>query len=212
MTEHERSQSDADASENRLSPMVAVSARVADSCTKRSLAKRLLVLGGNLLLLYHVLAIAIAPSSIAPSSKLQRDSWLAVGPYLEVLFLNHGWHFFAPDPGASTLLEYVGTTPNGQTVKGQIPDKSQLKPRLMYHRHFMLTESIPRVADSDADVRAGYYQALADGVGQLTGAETVELTRVTHRLSTMPAIRAGFPLTDPAQYDREPMGTFSCQR
>lgn len=166
---------------------------------------------GNLLLAYHVLAIAIAPSSIPPSSQLQRDSWLAFGPYLEAMYLNHGWHFFAPDPGASTLLEYRGIDSQGSTVEGRMPDKSTMKPRLLYHRHFMLTEALPRMQDADVNLRSGYYQALADGVGKMTGLKDVELIRVTHRLPTMQAVRAGFPLDDPAQYDSEPMGRFTCR-
>lgn len=164
----------------------------------------------SLALVYHLAAIVAGPSSIAPSSQVQRDSFLAFGPYLEALYLNHGWHFFAPDPGPSTLVGYEAKTASGETITGRIPDKQQMQPRLLYHRHFMLTEALPRMRDADPKVLADYEQALANGVGLMTDVQTVELEQLTHRLPTMQAIRAGFPVSDPALFDEVPLGSFSC--
>lgn len=178
----------------------------------KALTHRVLFLAGNAVLIYHLLAIATSPSSIPPSSQLQRTSWLAFGPYLETIYLNHGWHYFAPDPGASTLLAYEGVNENGETVEGRIPDKASTHPRLLYHRYFMLTEALPRMEDADSDLRENYYQALATSIGDQAGLSEVTLTRVTHRLPTMQAVRAGFPLDDPAQYDFETLGSFKCRQ
>ena len=147
----------------------------------------------------HVAAIAIAPSTIPPSSQLQRSSFRAVQPYLEVLNLNHGYHYFAPDPGESRLLAY--RTADGRS--GRLPSK-QIKPRLLYHRYFMLTESQPRAGD-DASRAAAHYAALRAGASKFAGGDVVELDRVTHRLARPQFIRAGFRLGDPEQFVIEPV-------
>ena len=63
--------------------------------------------------------------------------------------MNQGHHFFAPDPGASTLVQYTVERPDGTILEGRMPNR-QIVPRLLYHRHFMLTESI---ATSEEDER-----------------------------------------------------------
>ena len=52
----------------------------------------------SLWLVFHVSAIIIAPASVAPSSDLVRSAWAVFRPYLQILYLNHGYHFFAPEP------------------------------------------------------------------------------------------------------------------
>ena len=69
-------------------------------------------------------------------------------PYLQILYLNHGYQFFAPEPGESTLLAFEAERDDGTVVRGRIPDRTTW-PRLLYHRHFMLTEHM-----SDAPRRA----------------------------------------------------------
>jgi hypothetical protein len=96
-------------------------------------------------LLFHLFAIFIAPASVAPASDLARAGWNACRPYLQVLYLNHGYHFFAPDPGESTLLAFAVETSNGRVIEEVIPPR-RIEPRLLYHRHFMLTESLAFIA------------------------------------------------------------------
>ena len=93
----------------------------------------------NLWLVFHIAAIIIAPSVVAPSSDLVRETWGWFQPYIEALYLDHGYHFFAPEPAESTLLAYVAERPDGSVVRGRIPDRGT-QPRLLYHRYFMLTE------------------------------------------------------------------------
>ena len=61
----------------------------------------------NLWLVFHLAGIVIAPWSVPPSSRLVQNSWGKIGPYVQLLFLNHGYHYFAPEPGSSTLVAYV---------------------------------------------------------------------------------------------------------
>jgi hypothetical protein len=96
-------------------------------------------------LLFHLFAIFIAPASVAPASDLARAGWNICRPYLQALYLNHGYHFFAPDPGESTLLAFSVETADGRIVEDVIPHR-RIQPRLLYHRHFMLTESLAFIA------------------------------------------------------------------
>jgi len=66
----------------------------------------------------------------------------AVRPVHQFMYLGHGYRFFGPDPGPGHLLTYRIKTNEGDIVEGQFPDRSQHWPRLMYHRWFMLSESI----------------------------------------------------------------------
>src|SRR4051794_18240080 len=50
----------------------------------------------NLWLVYHLAAVVIAPWSVPPSSRLVQGAWRSVGPYVQLLYLNHGYHYFAP--------------------------------------------------------------------------------------------------------------------
>ena len=127
--------------------------------------------------------------------------------YLNALYLNHGYHFFAPDPGPSTLLKYEGTAADGTPVAGVIPDADGHFPRLLYHRHFMLTE---RLAGPDGR-NPEYHAALARGLGIETGAEELNLTVLTHRLPDVREVRAGFGLDDPATYAERPLGRFDAR-
>lgn len=123
--------------------------------------------------------------------------------------MNHGYHFFAPEPGASTVVRYVATRSDGSVVTGQIPDRSQHIPRLLYHRHFMLTESLAS-ADGSADERLKplLVSALARQIAREQRAESLVLTRVTHMLPTMQWIRAGQDLQHPDLFLEEPLGRF----
>ncbi len=52
------------------------------------------------LLAFHVLALVVCPWSIE-GSPIAGRLWLVVQPYVQAAYLNHGYHFFAPQPGPS---------------------------------------------------------------------------------------------------------------
>jgi hypothetical protein len=59
------------------------------------------------------------------------------------MYLNHGYAFFAPDPGPNHLVDYKVEFADGRpAVSGRFPDLSKERPRLLYHRHFMLSEAL----------------------------------------------------------------------
>jgi hypothetical protein len=161
----------------------------------------------NLWLLYHLAGIVIAPWSVPPSSRLVQNSWRFVAPYVQILFLNHGYHYFAPEPGNSTLVAYVLEMPDGRHVTGRIPNRG-IWPRLLYHRHFMLTEFLASSDNYPPAIRKELLRSMARELCREHGAVRVTLSKVTHRLPTMEHIRAGGTLND--SYSEELPETFSC--
>ncbi len=114
----------------------------------------------NVWLVYHLAGIILAPWSVPPSSRLVQNAWRGVKPYVQLLFLNHGYHYFAPEPGNSTLVAYVLELPNGKRETGRIPNRG-IRPRLLYHRHFMLTEFLAASENYPPAVRTELLRAMA---------------------------------------------------
>jgi hypothetical protein len=178
---------------------------------KRALAprvprSRLLRWAINLGLVLHVAAIIIAPAAVSPSSDLVQAGWDLFQPYLQILYLNHGYHFFAPEPGDSTLLAFQAERPDGSVVSGRIPNR-EITPRLLYHRHFMLTE---RMKDAPEALRDEWLGSYAEHICRKYGAARVRLTGQTHHLPTMEMVRSGVRLDDPSSYEDEDLGVFEC--
>lgn len=95
----------------------------------------------SVLAVIHLFAVFSAPWAMPePSSQLARDVSSWTSPYTNALYMRHGYRFFAPDPGPSHLIIYEVTLPDGETVKGRFPDSKVHRPRLMYHRFFMISE------------------------------------------------------------------------
>jgi hypothetical protein len=157
-------------------------------------------------LAFHLAAIVVAPASVDPSSELIQATWKVFQPYLDVLYLNHGYHFFAPEPAESTLLAYEAERPDGTVVRGRIPDRS-IKPRLLYHRYFMLTEHMNGAPD---ELKNLWHESYARHIGRRVGASKVKLVQQTHLLPTPERVRGGARLDDPDSYENQTLGTFAC--
>lgn len=92
---------------------------------------------------WHLFVVFISPMSVPPASQLVVE--LAQSPWLrwysDSLYLNHGYHFFGPDPPVNQLVRYTITDEAGQVVtEGEFPNTDQQWPRLLYHRHMMLAD------------------------------------------------------------------------
>jgi hypothetical protein len=159
----------------------------------------------------HLVAIFVAPASVAPTSPLISSTWSAFSTYLYGVNLNHGYHFFAPEPGASTLLEYRGTTSEGEMKHGILPDKQQMRPRLLYHRYFMLTEYLGSFNSGDPTRQPLIYN-FARQLLENEGLDQVELKLVRHRPSTRQEILIGDELDSSETFEREPLGTFTWEK
>jgi hypothetical protein len=154
------------------------------------------------LLVFHLAAVIISPLSVPPSSATWNNAWWVFRPYLEMMYLNHGYKYFAPEPGPSTLLAYTLEFDDGSTLEETIPHRG-IRPRLLYHRHFMLTEFL-NFAPED------WHRAYARHLCQRYGAESVTMSRMTRLLPTMEDVRNGSTLTDPSRYLETPLGSFRC--
>ena len=161
----------------------------------------------NAWLIMHLTAIFTAPATVGPSSQVSRDYWEMVGPYLQFLYLNHGFHYFAPQPGSSNLLRWSATRSDGTEVTGEFPN-FDIKPRLYYHRHFMLSEYL---GNSDPELQTGLAVAYAGNLMRAHDADEVSLTIVRHDLPTMARIRAGGSVNDEDLFEETPLGIFTRQ-
>jgi hypothetical protein len=106
-------------------------------------------IGLSALLLIHLLAVFLPPFQFAcrvgngSSSPVADEmvSWFR--PYIAALYLDHGYFFFAPNPGPTHLVDYKVEFADGrEPVTGRFPDLAQHQPRLKYHRHFMIAEAL----------------------------------------------------------------------
>jgi hypothetical protein len=98
----------------------------------------------SVLIALHVAAVFAAPFAFACGSSPFADGVMRLlRPYVDALYLNHGYAFFAPNPGASHLVRYRVEFDDGRpSIEGVIPDLQSQRPRLLYHRHFMLAEQL----------------------------------------------------------------------
>jgi hypothetical protein len=165
-------------------------------------------LAASLLLLIHLAAVFIGPFTFATSvgpgiaSPFAAPIRELLRPYLELAFLDHGYFFFAPNPGPSHLLrarlEFNDGRPPSEIT---LPDRGQHWPRLLYHRHFMLAEQYhadfapaqppPEVAPGPAppgdwrgarDMYELKKRSFEQHLRRVYGADRVTLTRVEHVL------------------------------
>ena len=114
----------------------------------------------SLLIGFHLLAVLMAPLTMfAPSEALTVPVRNAVAPYQHATYLDHGYQFFAPDPGPSHFVQYIVITQDGERIEGRFPDRDKHWPRLHYHRWFMLSERVYAINDqimSDEELKAAY--------------------------------------------------------
>ena len=175
-----------------------------DAPAPRGLERRSLRRAVSFWLVFHLAAVVIAPAAVQPASELALGTCRLFQPYLGALYLDHGYHFFAPEPAESTLLAYVAEREDGTVVRGRIPDRTT-QPRLLYHRYFMLTE---HMNDAPEDLEPLWHRSYAEHIAREQGAARVELFQQTHNLPTMERVRGGGRLDDPESYEERELGVF----
>lgn len=140
----------------------------------------------SLFLLWHLAALFLAPLSIPPTSPLvsniaqRRMQW-----YLDVLYLNHGYFFFAPNPGDGHIVRYKVFDVSGNTLReGEFPDRETQWPRLYYHRHFMLADQVGAGLPNETEPTYGpqrYLEAYARHLLRKYDGESVVVRWIAHR-------------------------------
>ena len=115
-------------------------------------------------------------------------------PYLNACYLNHGYNFFAPDPGASLLIRYTVEREDGSQFEAVFPDLKKQWPRLRYHRHFMLSSHSWSVLPPEA------ANAYARHLLRVHNGQRITLELLEHRLLSEAEVLEGIPLDDPSTY------------
>jgi hypothetical protein len=102
----------------------------------------------SLCLALHLTAVFVAPFAFAcnaggSSSPLADAVYRKLRPYIAAVFLDHGYFFFAPNPGPTHLVDYKVEFADGKPpIEGRFPNLATERPRLLYHRYFMLSEAL----------------------------------------------------------------------
>lgn len=161
----------------------------------------------NLWLAFHLFAIIICPASVEPSSAIVRAGFRLVSPYSYFLYLDHGFHYFVPDPGASTLVDYSAELPDGTIKTGRIPSRTTF-PRLLYHRYFMLSEFL---GNGPEELTPLVERALARQICQETGATKVSLKKIVHQIAREESIVRGMTLSDTSLFTESDLGTYTVE-
>ena len=119
-------------------------------------------------LVFHLAAIIIAPAAVGPGVRAgARESAGLFQPYLGLLYLDHGYHFFAPEPAESTLLAYEAERADGTVVRGRIPDRDDPAPAALpplFHAHRAHERRARR------DSRELWHESYAEHIGREYGA------------------------------------------
>ncbi|MCA8985255.1 MAG: hypothetical protein R3C12_19035 [Planctomycetaceae bacterium] len=159
----------------------------------------------NVGILFHLVAVCAAPLSVQPSSPFEQTLWLWMSPYVQVLYQNNGFHFFAPNPEGTNSVVYKLEFADGTTQDGKFPHR-QIFPRLMYHRHFMLSEFLGAL---EGEEREKMTRAFARRLCEKYGAAKVEMSLQWHDLALRERILAGGTLFDQDLYQLTPLGTYT---
>lgn len=173
----------------------------------------------------HVFATFLSPfhfNTIPPGGRPAPDAdWLLpwFQPYINFMFLNHGYAFFAPDPPAANhLIRGTLVFDDDQAdVNRQYPDRNRQRPRLLFHRHFMLTEFLhgnypgPPPESNDDAVRENYLRSLRtyyrlkssfeNHLQVSSAAKSATVTRIEHRMIPYEVLLRESPsLNDPRTF------------
>jgi hypothetical protein len=172
----------------------------------RKLPNRVLRYCINVWVVLHFTAIIAACGTIGAAPDYMLWTWQKLHPYVQLLFLNHGFNFYAPEPSSSMLMEFEAKRSDGSTVRGRIPDAT-LWPRLLYQRHLLLTEHL---SIAPVDDRRPWYRSYARHLCRKYGASKVHLILVSHMPMPMEMVRNGGRLDDRITYTKLDLGDFSC--
>lgn len=192
----------------------------------------------SVLVLLHLTAVFLAPLNFESSgpetaSPYASNLFAWFRPYLDFAFLNHGYAFFAPNPGANHLLRCRLEFADGRPpIERTFPDRRLDFPRLRYHRHFMLSEQLhtmflpasppaeltnPAALAAWRSQRAQYvarWRSFEEHLRAKYGASKVTMVRVEHRPFSPGDKLRGMSLEDKSFYVElsettlpEPMGS-----
>ncbi len=181
--------------------------------------------------LVHFLGVLSEPLRFFSRSEVRTNGapeFVALGeimkPYSQWLYMNHGYFFFAPNPGPGHLIQCssnpISTTeatienPNNSF---RLPNRDEHWPRLLYHRYFMLSEfyssrfAPAQVSEelkkdvefmqrwaSDKELYDQIQSSIVSSLKHSRNKENIELRRVERLLpDSQQVLRDGWVLNDP---------------
>ncbi|MEL6105482.1 MAG: hypothetical protein AAFU85_05585 [Planctomycetota bacterium] len=166
-------------------------------------------------IVFHLLAVFLPPLLFQTQGMMGGSSLIGAlsRPFIgygQFLYLDRGYAFFAPDPGPSRVMQVAVVSEDGSIEETLYPDRERQWPRLLYHRHFMLTEYLsesyvepgpPQILfESDPDEalwwerrRARYEflrQSMVDHLKTKHPGKEVALRRVVHYIPALEDFQA----------------------
>jgi hypothetical protein len=165
----------------------------------------------SILVALHVFAIFLGPFAMPPQASELASTFADVfRPYVDILSMANGYRFFAPEPGPSHIVRYELTFDDGSTREGFFPNREVNKPRLLYHRYFMMSEFLNTLENPSAprDRVQTYANGYAQHLAHAEGAKSVRLFLRRHWVPRMEEVRSGTKLSDKVLYVEHPLGTF----
>ena len=183
----------------------------------------------SLLLAFHLTAVVVAPwSAVPPTSQLAVGVRRVFNWYLNLAYLNHGYRFFAPDPGPSHLVRYEVELEQGRLEYGRFPSLTDQWPRLLYHRYFMISEAVFNLTEpvrekperfNDDQHRKDFeaqrrlsrelVRSLARDIARRhEGVRNVKLFLQEHAIPFPQQVENGMSLDDESLYEERPLGEF----
>jgi len=170
----------------------------------------------SLLIAGYLAAVIVPPlAGPPPASELAGRLRRPLRPLIGALYLDHGYRFFAPDPGPGHEIRWTVTLPDGTTRSGTIPDREADWPRLLYHRRFMVAEKIAALVpttEAPREVRdrakpewLPLVKGVAGNLLRQTGGTRVRLEMVERYLPGPDEVVAGTTGPDVVT----PLGTFA---
>ncbi len=180
----------------------------------------------SVLVVGHLSAVILPPLSFQARgpvgvSPAVDTAMIPIHAYSQALYLDRGYAFFAPDPGPSHLIQAAITAPGGSVIERMFPDLDDHRPRLMYHRHFMLSEFLteiyhppgppPGLAEIDREEaenwrrsRARYEHVRQSIIGHLETeypGQEVAIRRIEHLIPDLISFRESpIPINAPESY------------
>lgn len=177
----------------------------------------------SVLVTVHVLAVFAFPFEFVTNttgrpSEVSRAVTRVLDPYIDIMNLRNGYAFFAPEPGPSHLVRYRIEFDDGRPPLEQtFPDRNRHWPRLLYHRHFMLSEQLnaayvspvppegidDRGKEAYRKAREAYvarWNAFERHLLHRYGGDSISMVRVRHEFPPPETELLPFDLTDPESY------------
>ena len=173
----------------------------------------------------HLVALVAPPLAFATmGAPLPQWLYNLTRPYIDLCALDHGYAFFAPEVGPNHLVEYRVWQADAADPKAErFPNLQQQWPRLLYHRHFMLSETLnnrfepsnlppeffpDRATYEEYQARRAMFERMRDSFANhlkhTEGAERVEIVRIEHRQPHPGEFQEGTGLSDESLYRELP--------